>query len=535
MLIHRTLFIASLAYPGLVVMAQLEVGPLPTAVWCAGSSFEVPFTATGTFDPGNSFIVELSDASGVFAPGTPIGSLASDVSGTVSCSTWGIAATGTGYLVRVRSTSPAYTSAAGSSTLTLASPNAGMDGFLTNCTNGPAIALNTALGGSPQPGGTWSDLNATGALVGGVLQPALASGGTYTFTYTVNAAGCTDQATVTVVLNIAPNAGTNAAITVCSTGPPFTMYQALGGSPGAGGAWTSPAGAQMNGLFDPSTDPPGLYAYTVVGDPPCLNETATLSITVSQAPNAGLDGSAEVCSPSAPINLFDILEGTPGVGGTWVGPSPIGNGIYIPGTLDLGVYTYIVQGAVPCLADSASVTVTGYSAVDAGISATVVTCTTSPPFDLLEALSGSPDAGGAWVGPSPVGNGVFDPASMIPGIYTYTVPGTAPCPDASAAVTVVMNQAPNAGTDGSATYCATDPAFPLLQHLGGSPSPAGTWVFNSVPHGPIFVPGTDGPGEYVYTVLGASPCGTATATVTVSQVTCLVNTPVTLGIPNVTE
>ncbi|HNR56790.1 MAG TPA: hypothetical protein PKJ19_16600, partial [Flavobacteriales bacterium] len=52
--------------------AQVDVGPLPFTVWCAGSSFDVPFTATGTFDPGNSFIVELSDASGVFAPGTPI-------------------------------------------------------------------------------------------------------------------------------------------------------------------------------------------------------------------------------------------------------------------------------------------------------------------------------------------------------------------------------------------------------------------------------------------------------------------------------
>jgi hypothetical protein len=376
MLVHRTVFIVSIANSSLV-MAQLEVGPLPTSVWCAGSSFDVPFTATGSFDPGNSFIVELSDASGVFAPGTPIGSFASDVSGTVTCSSWGIAAPGAGYLVRVRSTSPAYTSAAGSSTLTLASPNAGMDGFATICASGPPLMLISVLGGSPQSGGTWSDPNATGALDGAILQPGQVEGGTYTFTYTVNAAGCTDEATVTMVLNLAPNAGTNAAVTVCSTDPPFTMYQELGGSPGAGGAWTSPAGAQMNGVFDPSMDPAGIYTYTVVGDPPCSNEAATLVITV--------------------------------------------------------------------------------------------------------------------------------------------------------------NQAPNAGTDGSASYCVTDPAFPLLQHLGGSPSPAGTWIFNSMPHGPIFDPGTDGPGEYVYTVLGTSPCGTATATVTVSQVACLVNTPVNLGIPNVTE
>lgn len=358
MLIHRSLFIASFACHGLVVMAQLEVGPLPTAVWCAGSSFDVPFTATGSFDPGNSFIVELSDASGVFAPGTPIGTLASDVSGTVTCSTWGIAAPGTGYLVRVRSTSPAYTSAAGSSTLTLASPNAGMDGFLTICTNGPAIALITALGGSPQPGGTWIDLDATGALNGGVLQPALASGGTYTFTYTANAAGCTDEATVTVVLNLAPNAGTNAAVTVCSTDPPFTMYQALGGSPGAGGAWTSPAGAQMNGVFDPSTDPPGFYAYTVVGDPPCLNETASLVITVNQAPDAGLDGSTSYCPTDAPFALMGQLGGSPSSGGTWAFNSIPHGAVFVPGTDVPGEYVYTMPGSAPCGNATASVMVT---------------------------------------------------------------------------------------------------------------------------------------------------------------------------------
>lgn len=358
MLIHRYLFIASLVYPGFVAMAQLEVGPLPTAVWCAGSSFDVPFTATGIFDPGNSFIVELSDASGTFAPGIPIGSLASDVSGTVSCSSWGVAAPGTGYLVRVRSSSPAYTSAAYASPITLASPNAGMDGFATVCASSPPFMLISVLGGSPQLGGTWSDPNATGALVGGALQPALASGGTYSFTYTVNTSGCTDEATVTVVLNAAPNAGTNAAITVCSNFPPFTMYQALGGSPGAGGAWTSPAGAPMNGVFDPSTDTPGVYTYTVVGDPPCLNETATLVITVSQGPNAGIDGSTSYCPTDAPFALMGQLGGTPSPGGTWVFNGMPHGAVFVPGTDVPGEYVYTVLGSAPCGNATASVMVT---------------------------------------------------------------------------------------------------------------------------------------------------------------------------------
>ncbi|MCB0767011.1 MAG: hypothetical protein KDB95_07350 [Flavobacteriales bacterium] len=358
MRIDRTPLAVSFITLSLATTGQVDVGTLPSAVWCAGNTFDVPFTATGTFDPGNSFIVELSDASGVFAPGIPIGSLAGDVSGIVTCSSWGAAAPGTGHLVRVRSTSPAFTSTASPSSLTLAAPNAGMDGSVTLCSNGPAFALITALGGSPQPGGIWSDPNATGALTGPVLQPALLSAGTYLFFYSVEESGCTDQATVTVTLDAAPNAGTNAVITVCSTDPPFNLYQELGGMPNVGGAWTAPIGIAMSGVFDPAVDPPGVYVYTVVGVPPCMNATSTLVITVAQAPNAGIDGSASYCLTDAPFVLLDQLGGSPSPGGTWTFNGVAHGAAFFPGTDVPGEYVYTLPGSSPCGNATSSVMVT---------------------------------------------------------------------------------------------------------------------------------------------------------------------------------
>ncbi|HRF80825.1 MAG TPA: hypothetical protein PL070_12155 [Flavobacteriales bacterium] len=514
-------------------VAQLELGPLPATVWCSGTTMEIPYAATGTFNAGNTFIMEISDASGSFTPAIPIGSLSGTAAGVITCTMNDLSA-GTGHFVRVRSTDPPLTSDPSATTLTLVAPNAGMDGFVSICTSSSVVNLFSHLSGA-SPGGMWTDPYSTGALTGMMLQPASLPPGSYTFTYVVEEMGCTDTATLTVVANAAPNGGANAAITVCSNDAPFPMYQSLGSNPNAGGSWTAPGGAQVSNWFDPSSDPPGVYTYTVVGEPPCANATVTLAIVVNQAPDAGANGSVQVCSSSAPFMLISHLGGTPAAGGSWSAPSPVVGGIYHPATMAPGVHTYTVMGVAPCISASATVTVSEFNAVNAGSDGFLVTCSSSSPTALIDALSGAPDAGGSWAGPSSVLGGAFDPSSMLPGTYTYTVSGTSPCPDASAAVMVLMNQAPQAGTDGSATYCTTDAAFPLVQHLGGMPSVGGTWTFDGVAHGPVFVPGTDVPGAYVYTVLGASPCGNATATVTVSQVSCLVNVPANLGIPNMTE
>lgn len=352
---HRILLASVAAIPGFGAMAQLDMGPLPTAVWCAGTSIDIPFTASGAFNPGNTFIMEISDASGAFAPGMPIGSLVGTTSGTIACTGTPIS-TGPGHLVRVRSTSPALTSTPGATALTVVAPDAGVDGFLTICGNGASVDLDGVMPGGP--GGTWIDSNSTGGLNGSQLNPSLLAPGTHTFIYTVEDLGCSDSAMLTVVVLAPADAGTNATITVCSTDPPFTMYPVLGGSPGAGGAWTSPTGALMNGVFNPSTDPPGVYAYTVVGDPPCMNATSTLQISVTQAQHAGVDGLTSYCPTDAPFTLIDQLGGSPSPGGTWAFNGVPHGAVFVPGTDVPGEYVYTIPGSAPCGNATTSVMVT---------------------------------------------------------------------------------------------------------------------------------------------------------------------------------
>jgi len=82
--------------------------PTPTGPYCAGVNLSVPFTSTGTFTAGNVYTVQLSDASGSFASPVSIGTLSSVLNtGTVSVTLPAGTASGSGYLIRVVSSSPA--------------------------------------------------------------------------------------------------------------------------------------------------------------------------------------------------------------------------------------------------------------------------------------------------------------------------------------------------------------------------------------------------------------------------------------------
>jgi len=76
----------------------------------AVNNYSVKFDANGTFDSANQFIVEISDASGSFTSPTQIGTLAESTSGskTIMCNIPATLPYGTGYKIRVRSTSPVF-------------------------------------------------------------------------------------------------------------------------------------------------------------------------------------------------------------------------------------------------------------------------------------------------------------------------------------------------------------------------------------------------------------------------------------------
>lgn len=420
-----------------VCEAQITIDT-PPSILCSPGPMSLPYTAVGTFNPGNVFTAELSDASGSFAAPAVIGSTAALGSGSISC-TLPPGLVGNGFRLRVNSSDPALIGdISPTNLLAEATPNAGSSASATIC--GSALSAMPFLGGTPDPGGTWTYVMGSGVWVTDDQFAGVMSGDVVQYTVT-SPGGCSASAQLVVNSVQPPNAGTSATSTVCESAAPISMLTLLGGTPNAGGFWTSPAGSPAPNLFTPGVSLPGCYTYVDAGVAPCPNAVASLCISVTSQADAGEDAAISVCEASPPVDLFSALGGTPQPGGDWYDPdwNPMG-GVFGSGVSAPGCYSYVVAGTGLCLGDTAEVCVSIDDLANAGADATVSWCQSAGPLDLFAQLSGTPDSGGVWTDPSATGGltvGLFDPAGVPAGTYffVYAV-DSGTCGTATAVVTV---------------------------------------------------------------------------------------------------
>lgn len=117
--------------------------------FCVGStttsSVSVSYSATGTYNSGNVFTAQLSNASGSFATPTDIGTLSSTSSGTISATIPASATAGTGYRIRVIASDPAVTGADNGSNLEIRN-------FAATSNPAPVCGNTTATASWTNPG-----------------------------------------------------------------------------------------------------------------------------------------------------------------------------------------------------------------------------------------------------------------------------------------------------------------------------------------------------------------------------------------------
>ena len=97
----------------------INVNAITKKIMCARDSVKLSFDARGTYNAGNIFKAELSDANGSFASPLVIGSYTGTASAIISAVLPNIVAGGTNFRVRVSSTNPVVTGLSGSDALTI--------------------------------------------------------------------------------------------------------------------------------------------------------------------------------------------------------------------------------------------------------------------------------------------------------------------------------------------------------------------------------------------------------------------------------
>lgn len=199
---------------------------------------------------------------------------------------------------------------------------AGQDASVTVCdipnVSSQAINLYSLLGGTPTPGGTWTDDDLSGGinLTTGILNAQVINqSGTYHYTYTVTGVpGCVDtEAVITVIIGgYSGVTGPNAV--ACSDGGSFNLFHVFSGSalsPQSGGSWYNNTHAVPVAGNSVDLGSLGLgtfqFTYTINAIDTCPAQSSTAFLTVYRAPEAGTPGTLLLCNTDD-LSLYSNLD-----------------------------------------------------------------------------------------------------------------------------------------------------------------------------------------------------------------------------------
>ncbi|QQR87240.1 MAG: gliding motility-associated C-terminal domain-containing protein [Flavobacteriales bacterium] len=158
----------------------------------------------------------------------------------------------------------------------------GNNGDTSLCMSATWFDLNTLITSGANPGGTWK--KSTGlVLPGGIVDPSVATPGTYTYWYiTHGTPPCTDDTAAFSITYVAvPNAGSDGALNIVCSDAPVSLFDQLGGTPSPGGNWSGPS-TVIGNAFDPATMQDGTYTYSVQAGAPCSSVSAEVMVSVAQ-------------------------------------------------------------------------------------------------------------------------------------------------------------------------------------------------------------------------------------------------------------
>jgi len=323
--------------------------PFTDTVFCAGDSFNLKYFTTRTFNAGNTFTAQLSNATGSFATPVNIGSVNSlgTNNDSIRCGIPAGTIAGTGYRLRIVSSNPSLTSNTNGVNIRIKElPN------VTATSNTPICAGDTLklFGSSTTTGVTysWAGPLAFSSALQNPVQPNASSARQGDYILTASLLGCNAKDTATVVIKALPSvpvAGSNTP--VC---PGDTIFlTASSATSGVTYAWSGPSS------FSSAIQNPSITGASTV-NAGTYSVTATLNGCTSAAGNTTLQVYITTPTPVASANN-PVCVGTPinlsvnnisGATYQWNGPASFSSILQNP----------VISNATTAMAGTYSVTAT---------------------------------------------------------------------------------------------------------------------------------------------------------------------------------
>jgi gliding motility-associated-like protein len=390
--------------------------------------------------------------------------------------------------------------------------NPGLSSTRAICSNFLPLNLFDQLNGTPDPGGEWLDSN--GNLFNGIYDPA--SMDPSTFIYRINTVpGCNPVfATVTIQEDQIPNAGQNSSVLVCAGAAPFPMFNYVEGTPQSGGIWLNAMALPVDGIFDPATDPYGVYRYVVNSSALCPSASSFLTISFTATNPSGEANSINLCANAAPVNMTSALNGSPLLGGVWRNAlNQIVDDSFNPANEPAGVYSYYYPN-VGCSPATGNLTIQVEALPQAGPDGTDHLCSNAPQVNLFSLLPAGVPTTGVWLfNGSPINPSVV-PGGTTSQSYTYQVTGTV-CPADVSIHTLIFDPVNLTPPDQAVDLCASDP----VQDLSALYPTFSTLVFTNAAGAqvsPILQPSLANSQVLTATNVSSNACPNTFGTVTIT-------------------
>ena len=204
---------------------SITTGTITGSPFCACSAMNVPFTSTGTYTAGNTYTAQLSNAAGSFAAPVNIGTLVSVANaGVIACTIPCGTPTGSGYRIRVISSTPPVTGSDNGVNITINTevvPSVSISATSTSiCTGGSVTFTATPTNGGAGPTYQWqvNGVDVFGATSTTFTTTTLVNGDVVSVTMVSNALCATPATVVSNTILITVTAILPASVSITSTG-----------------------------------------------------------------------------------------------------------------------------------------------------------------------------------------------------------------------------------------------------------------------------------------------------------------------------